>query len=74
MTITKLQEVFLDISKVFMRHEAIIHKLKLNEISGVSSNLLTHFLRNKKQKVILNDESSSWTNINADVPQDFIIL
>ena len=73
MTITKLEEVFLDISKVFMRHKAIIHKLKLNGISRILSSLLTHFLRNKKQRVILNDQSSSWANINADVPQGFII-
>ena len=52
-----------------MCHEEIIHKRKRNGISGNLLSLLTDFLRNRKQRVILNGQSSSWANINAGVPQ-----
>ena len=75
MTITKLVGVFLDISEAFdkMWHEGIINKLKRNGISGTLLNLLTEFLRNRKQRVILNGQSSSLANINAFRPQGFIL-
>ena len=64
-------EVFLDISKPFDKvwHEGIIHKLKRNGISGNLLSFLSDFLRNRKQRVILNGQSSYWSNINAGVPQ-----
>ena len=67
----EVTEAFLDISKVFDKvwDEGIIHKLKHNGISGNLLNLVTDFLRNRKQRVILNEQSSSWANINAGVPQ-----
>ena len=34
--------------------------------------LLRDFLRNWKQRVILNEQSSSWANITAGVPQGFM--
>ena len=49
--------------------EGIIHKLKRNGISGNVSSLLTDFLKNRKQRVILNGQSPSWANINVGVPQ-----
>ena len=75
MIIAKLEGVFLDISEAFdkMWHEGIINKLKRNGISGTLSNLLTEFLRNRKQRVILNGQSSSLANINAFRPQGFIL-
>ena len=53
-TITKL-EGYLGYSKVFdeVWHEGIIHKLKRNVILGNLLSLLTDFLRNRKQRVIL---------------------
>ena len=52
-----------------MWQHRIINKLKRNANSGNLLSLLTAFLRNRKQRVILNDKSSSWTNINAGVPE-----
>ena len=71
----KVRGVFLDISEVFdeVSDEEIIHKLKCNGISRNLLRLLTYFLRNRKQRVILNDQSSSWANINAGVPQGSIL-
>ena len=36
-------------------------------------NILSDFLRNRKQRVTLNCQSSSWTNVNAGVPQGSIL-
>ena len=67
--------MFLDISKAFDKvwHERLI--LKLNQY-GISENLLRLikcFLKNRKQKVALNGQTSSWTNVLAGVPQGSIL-
>ena len=48
-------------------------KLKQNGISDDLLNILSDFLRNRKQRVTLNGQSSSWTNVNAGVPQGSIL-
>ena len=65
----------MDISKAFGKvwHEGIIFKLKQNGISDDLLNILSDFLRNRKQRVTLNGQSSSWTNVNAGVPQGSIL-
>ena len=67
--------VFLDISKAFDKvwHKGLICKLKQN---GISMNLLdttTDFLNSRKQRVALNGQFSSWTSIEAGVPQGSIL-
>ena len=47
--------------------------MKQNGISGNLLNLLSNFLRNRKQRVVLNGQSSSWADVTAGVPQDFIL-
>ena len=44
--------------------------------NGISSNLLnviTDFLYERKQGVLLNGQHSSWTNVEAGVPQGSIL-
>ena len=68
----EVRDVFLDISKAFdkVRHNALIFKLQENAISGNLLNVLKQFLTNRKQRVVLNGKSSSWTNnFKAGVPQ-----
>ena len=68
----EVRSVFLDISKAFDKvwHERIRFKLKQNGISNDLLNILSHFLQNRKQRVTLNGQSFSWTNVNAGVPKD----
>ena len=66
--------MFLDISKAFDKvwHEGLT--LKLNQY-GILENLLCLikcFLKNRKQRVVLNGQTS-WTNILAGVPQGSIL-
>ena len=71
----EVRSVFLDISKAFDKvwHEGIITKLKQNGVSDDLLNILSDFLRNRKQRVTLNGRSSSWANVNAGVPQGSIL-
>ena len=63
--------MFLDISKAFDKvwHEGLIFKLKQNGIEGVLLTLLTSYLSNRNQRVVLNDTKSEWGIIESGVPQ-----
>ena len=65
--------VFLDIWKAFDKvwHEGFLFKLKQNGISCNLLNVITDFLYQTEQRVVLNGHSS-WTNVEAGVPQGFI--
>ena len=54
-------------------HEGIIFKLKQNGISAGLLNILSDFPKNRKQRIMLNGQSSSWTNVNVGVPQGSIL-
>ena len=66
----EVRGVFLDISKAFDKvwHEGLIFKLKQNGISGNLLNLLCDFLRNRKQRVLLNGQVSDWSDVTAGFP------
>ena len=70
-----MRGIFLDISKAFDKvwHKGIIFKLKQNGISGKLLSVLSDFLKDRKQRVILNWQVSSWTDVNAGVPQGSIL-
>ena len=67
--------VFLNISKAFNKvwHEGLLFKLKRNGISGNHLNVITDFLYQRKQRVVLYGQHSSWTNVEAGVPQGSIL-
>ena len=54
-------------------HKGIIFKLKQNGISGKLLSVLSDFLKDRKSRVILNGQVSSWTDVNAGVPQGSIL-
>ena len=67
--------IFLDISKSFHKvwQEGLILKLKSYGIDDDSLKLLINYLENRKQRVILNGEASSWKNVLAGVPQGSVL-
>ena len=68
----EVRSVFLDISKAFHKvwHQGIIFRLRQN---GISGDLLSDFLSNRKQRVVLNDQTFSWSIITTGVPQESIL-
>ena len=46
---------------------------KKKGISGELLHILSDFLSNKKQMVVLNGQNSSWNNVHAGVPQWFVL-
>ena len=66
-----VRAVFLDISKAFgeVWHQSLLYKLKQNGISGNLLETLIDFLKDRKQRVVLNGQNSSWENVKAGVSQ-----
>ena len=56
-----------------MWHEGIMFKWEQNGISGKLHKLLHDFLVNRKQRVVLNGQVSSWASIKAGVIQGSIM-
>ena len=56
-----------------MRHDGLIFKLRRKGISGDVINILRDFLRNRKQRVVLNGQRSSLADDRDGVPQKSIL-
>ena len=71
----EVRSVFLDISKVFDKvwHEGLLYKLKSMGISGELFNLLENYLSDRFQRVLLNEQASSWRPVLAGVPLGSIL-
>ena len=71
----EVRGIFLDISKAFDKVwlDGLIFKLHQNGISRDVIIILQDFLRNRKQRVVLNGQCSSWVDINVGVPQGLIV-
>ena len=71
----EVRGVFLDISKAFDKvwHDGIIFKLTQNGISGNLLKLLRDFSSERRQRVVLNGQASTWTNVTAGVPPGSIL-
>ena len=67
--------MFLDIFKAFDRvwNNGLLFKLKKDCASGNLFELITSSLSGRFQKVLLNDQTSDWKTIQADVPQVSIL-
>ena len=69
-----VREVFLDISKAFNKvwHDGLI-KLKSYGIEGELLLLLKNYLHNRKQRVVLNGQTSEWERIYSEVSQRSVL-
>ena len=47
--------------------------MKPRGILGELLRILSDFLSNRKQKVVLNGQNSSWTNVHVEVPQGSVL-
>ena len=70
-----VRSVYLDISKAFDRvwHNGLIYKLKRCGVSGQLLLLIQSFLSGRRQRTVLNGQSSNWGDISAGVPQGSIL-
>ena len=70
-----VRSVYLDISKAFDRvwHDGLLYKLERCGVSGQLLSLIRSFLKDRKQRTVLNGKSSVWGDISAGVPQGSIL-
>ena len=63
--------VFCDFSKAFDKvwHRVLLHKIKAYGITGNLINWLNSYLKPRRQKVVIKNNSSSYCEISAGVPQ-----
>ena len=65
----EVRSVFLDIAEGFDKaNKGLSFKLEQNGISGHLLNILKDILSNKKQRIILKGQVSTWTSVNAGIP------
>ena len=67
----EVRGVFLDLSKAFYKvwYDGVLYKLTQMGIRGKNFGPTDSFLSNKFQRVLLNCQTSRWSQINAAVPQ-----
>ena len=71
----EVKGLLLDISKAFDKvwHAGLVYKLRQDDIYGDLFKILNDFLTNRKQRVVLNSQCSSWVDIRAGVSQGSIL-
>ena len=71
----EVRAVFLDISKAFDKvwHDGLIFKLEQNGVSGCLLKFFRSYLKNRKQRVVLNGSCSSYSRIESGVPQGSVL-
>jgi hypothetical protein len=71
----EVRVVFCDISKAFDRlwHKGLLRKLESIGIRGSLLSWVKNYLSERKQRVVINNSTSSWRDINVGVPQGSIL-
>ena len=67
--------IFLDLSKAFdsVNHSYLLQKLSFYGIRGISLNWFENYLNNRKQFVIIDQQSSDLCNVVTGIPQGSIL-
>ena len=67
--------IYLDFSKAFDKvpYKQLLSKIKSFGIDGKIFNWLEDWLKNRKQRVVLNGKSSNWQDVLSGIPQGSVI-
>ena len=67
--------IYLDFKKAFdsVAHKRLLIKLKAYGIDGLLLNWITDFLTGRKQRVVINNTYSSWSDVISGIPQGSVL-
>ncbi len=67
--------LYIDLRKAFdtVPHQRLLKKLKGYGIEGNIYSWIEDFLKDRKQKVVVNGEESDWTDIQSGIPQGSVL-
>jgi hypothetical protein len=70
-----LDVIYLDFRKAFdtVPHSRLAQKLKAYGIQGSALSWVVDFLRNRRQKVTINGQSSEWMDVLSGIPQGSVL-
>ena len=71
----EVRSIFLDISKAFDKvwHEGLIQKLNQNGVCGKALIFLRGYLKDRRQRVVINGSCSDFLPIESGVPQESVL-
>jgi hypothetical protein len=67
--------LFCDLQKAFdcVNHDILLSKMKFYGITNIASRLMELYLRNRYQRVVTNNYSSTWKEVQHGVPQSSVL-